>query len=90
MPVDLGRRAFPISSSEVREDPAGNWRHIPSVVRPWYQKRVVVFGAESVGKSSLADRLAALDDGPVVAEVLRTGYAWNGRVFRPAMVKARG
>ena len=29
-------------------------------------------------------------DGPVVAEVLRTGYAWNGRVLRPAMVKVRG
>jgi NadR type nicotinamide-nucleotide adenylyltransferase len=68
LPVDLGRRAFPISSGEIRDDPAGNWRHIPGLVRPWYQKRVVVFGAESVGKSSLADRLAALDDGPVVAE----------------------
>lgn len=30
------------------------------------------------------------DDGTVVAEVLRTGYAWKGRVFRPAMVKVRG
>lgn len=30
------------------------------------------------------------DDGPVVAEVLRTGYQWNGRVIRPAMVKVRG
>ena len=28
-------------------------------------------------------------DTPVVAEVLRTGYAWNGRVLRPAMVKVR-
>ena len=28
--------------------------------------------------------------GPVVAEVLRTGYTWNGRVLRPAMVKVRG
>ncbi len=28
-------------------------------------------------------------DAPVVAEVLRTGYAWNGRVLRPAMVKVR-
>ena len=28
-------------------------------------------------------------DGPIVAEVLRTGYAWNGRVLRPAMVKVR-
>lgn len=33
------------------------------------------------------------DDGqeaPVVAQVLRTGYAWNGRVLRAAMVKVRG
>ena len=27
---------------------------------------------------------------PVVAEVLRTGYRWKGRVLRPAMVKVRG
>jgi len=27
---------------------------------------------------------------PIVAEVLRTGYAWNGRVLRPAMVKVKG
>lgn len=27
---------------------------------------------------------------PVVAEVLRTGYLWNERVLRPAMVKVRG
>ncbi|MXW96110.1 MAG: nucleotide exchange factor GrpE [Acidimicrobiaceae bacterium] len=29
-------------------------------------------------------------DAPTVVEVLRTGYAWNGRVLRPAMVKVRG
>ncbi|MGH1502495.1 MAG: nucleotide exchange factor GrpE [Acidimicrobiales bacterium] len=29
-------------------------------------------------------------DGPVVAEVLRVGYGWKGRVVRPAMVKVRG
>lgn len=28
--------------------------------------------------------------GPVVAEVLRAGYRWKGRVLRPAMVKVRG
>lgn len=27
---------------------------------------------------------------PVVEEVLRTGYLWNSRVIRPAMVKVRG
>jgi molecular chaperone GrpE len=30
------------------------------------------------------------EEEPVVAEVLRAGYHWNGRVLRPAMVKVRG
>lgn len=30
------------------------------------------------------------EGGSVVAEVLRTGYTWKGRVLRPAMVKVRG
>jgi molecular chaperone GrpE len=30
------------------------------------------------------------DAGPTVAEVLRLGYEWKGRVLRPAMVKVRG
>ena len=29
-------------------------------------------------------------DAPIVDAVLRTGYAWKGRVIRPAMVKVRG
>lgn len=35
---------------------------------------------------------AADDDaeGPVVTEVLRTGYSLNGRIVRPALVKVRG
>ena len=30
------------------------------------------------------------DGGPLVAEVLRPGYRWKGRVLRPAMVKVKG
>ena len=30
------------------------------------------------------------DAGTVVADVMRRGYAWKGRVVRPAMVKVRG
>lgn len=29
-------------------------------------------------------------DEPIVTEVLRTGYLWNGRVIRPAMVRVAG
>ena len=28
--------------------------------------------------------------GPIVAEVMRAGYSWRGRVIRPAMVRVRG
>jgi molecular chaperone GrpE len=30
------------------------------------------------------------DGGPTVAEVLRPGYVWKGRVLRPAMVRVQG
>jgi molecular chaperone GrpE len=30
------------------------------------------------------------DDGPILDEVLRTGYQWRGQVLRPAMVRVRG
>jgi molecular chaperone GrpE len=30
------------------------------------------------------------DDGPIIDEVLRSGYQWRGQVLRPAMVRVRG
>ena len=41
---------------------------------------------------NLADAVLheAGDGEPVVSEVLRSGYTWNGRVLRAAMVKVRG
>jgi molecular chaperone GrpE len=43
---------------------------------------------------NVADAVAHEPDeegsGPTVAEVLRAGYRWKGRVIRPAMVKVRG
>lgn len=32
----------------------------------------------------------APDGGPIVSDVLRTGYSWKGKTLRPAMVKVRG
>ena len=75
VPVDPSRTAFPVSGREVRADPAAMWRFIPGLVRPWYQKRVVVFGAESTGKSTLAGRLADWLGGPVVPEYGRAHEA---------------
>jgi len=72
VPVDPYRRAFPVSGAAIRADPAAHWRHIPGPVRPWYQKRVVTFGAESTGKSTLAARLAGWLGDPFVPEYGRT------------------
>lgn len=56
--VDRERLVMPISSTAVREDPYGNWKYIPDEVRKYYLKTVAILGPESVGKSTLAEKLA--------------------------------
>jgi HTH-type transcriptional repressor of NAD biosynthesis genes len=68
VPVDLGRQLFPISGTMVRQAPLRHWAMLPEVVRPYFVKRVCVFGPESTGKSTLARDLAKEFD---------TVYAWE-------------
>lgn len=56
--ADRNRQGVPVSGTAVRADPYKYWRHIPESVRPWYCRRIVVFGPESTGKTTLARRLA--------------------------------
>ena len=56
--VDPGRSVHPVSGTAIRNDPLANWEHIPSLVRPWYVRRIVITGSESTGKTTLAERLA--------------------------------
>lgn len=58
VPVDEARTAFPITATEIRADPYQNWRFLPAPVRPYYLKRVTLFGAESTGKTTLSAQLA--------------------------------
>lgn len=58
MPCDQKRQVQPVSGTAVRSDPFGYWDYIPPVVRPWFVKRVCVFGPESTGKTTLAEALA--------------------------------
>jgi len=62
IPCDRMRDAVPISATAVRNDPFGSWRFIPQPVRPWFVKRVCVFGPESTGKTTLAKQLAEAFD----------------------------
>ncbi len=58
IPFDLKRHQIPVSGTAIRQDPLRYWEFIPACVRPYYVKRVCVFGPESSGKTTLAAALA--------------------------------
>lgn len=68
VPVDEARTAFPVSATAIRNDPYSNWRFIPGPVRPYYLRRVTLFGAESTGKTSLSAQLARHFDTVIAPE----------------------
>ena len=57
--VDPARAAVPVSATMVRADPYACWRHLSPAVRAYYARRVCIVGAESTGKTTLAEALAA-------------------------------
>lgn len=57
--VDRARELVPVSGTRLRERPQEHWRFLPEAVRPYFVKRVVVFGPESTGKTTLCRDLAA-------------------------------
>jgi HTH-type transcriptional regulator, transcriptional repressor of NAD biosynthesis genes len=79
--IDRERVTVPISGSAIRRDPMKNWEFIPPHVRPYFVRRVAFLGAESTGKSTLCERLAAELSTMWVAEYGRL-YCEQGR---PAM-----
>lgn len=57
--LDQGRSLYPVSGTAVRQDPVANWDYLSDAVRSWLCLKVVVVGAESTGKTTLAMSLAA-------------------------------
>lgn len=56
--VDLARAKFPISGTKVRLNPVKHWSMLPAATKRYFAQRVVLIGAESTGKSTLAEELA--------------------------------
>lgn len=56
---DPARARHPVSGTLVRRDPWAQWERLPVPVREWATRTVALVGGESVGKSTLAERLAA-------------------------------
>lgn len=72
VPVDPVRNARAVSGTAIRADPFKHWDYIPGVVRPYYVKRVVLFGPESTGKTTLGMQLAHKFNTVYVPEYGRT------------------
>jgi HTH-type transcriptional repressor of NAD biosynthesis genes len=56
--VDKARQVVPVSGSQVRSAPFSCWEYLEPPVRGWYARRVCLVGAESTGKTTLAQSLA--------------------------------
>lgn len=72
IPCDIKRVSQKCSGTEIRNNPAKFWNFIPNVVKPYFVKRVTLFGPESSGKSTLAAALAEYYNTIVVPEYGRT------------------
>ncbi len=79
VPVDVARELVPVSATAIREDPMTHWAYIPEPVRPYFVKRVCIFGPECTGKTTLARALAA-----------RFETVWVHEYARPLLERARG
>ena len=56
--IDRDRAAFPVSGTLIREDPLNHLEMLEPCVRAYFVRRIVLIGAESTGKSTLAQQLA--------------------------------
>ena len=76
--VDKERIKFPVSGTAVRTNPFDKWDLIPDEIKPYFVKRIVVMGPESVGKSTMVKNLATYYNTNFVDEYGRTVYESNG------------
>lgn len=71
--IDPNRSFISVSGKQIRNKPFYYWRYIPTEVKPFFVRTVVILGGESSGKSTLVNKLA---------NVFNTTSAWEfGRKY---------
>ena len=82
--VDPDRQRYPISATAIRAAPLTHWEYLPPAVRAHYVRRVAIVGAESTGKTTLAQALAAHFNTAWVPEFARDYLIARGGVCTEA------
>jgi HTH-type transcriptional regulator, transcriptional repressor of NAD biosynthesis genes len=75
--VDIKRKNFPISGTQVRCNPYKYFDFLSPAMRAYYALRIVVVGAESTGTTTLAEALAKKYKTVCVPEYGRTYTKWK-------------
>ncbi|GAB4037304.1 AAA family ATPase [Spirosoma jeollabukense] len=65
------RQQVPISATLIRQKPFHYWDYIPDDVRPYFVKKICLYGPESVGKTTMARQLATEYETVYVPEMAR-------------------
>ncbi len=86
--IDRERKAVPISATRVRQSPLCEWEFIAPQARPYFCKRVLIFGPESTGKTTLVAQLAARFGTSWVAEWAREMIAGRDNVVEESDIAA--
>ncbi len=79
--VDVARELVPVSGTAVRRDLVGSWDFLESPVRGGLARRVVLVGAESTGKTTLAGDLVERLRARGGAHGLTRGVPEYGRAY---------
>lgn len=57
---DYNRTRYPISATEIRNNPYKHWDYILGAARPFFAKKVLITGTESCGKTTMTKYLAKM------------------------------
>jgi len=65
------RTTHEISASQIRHNAFKHWHYIADSAKPYYVKKICIYGTESTGKSTLAEKLATYYQTALVPEMAR-------------------
>lgn len=81
IPIDIERNSLPISATKIRNDLYGYWDYLPQASKKYFNKKVCILGAESVGKSVTVKKLAKEFNTIFVPEYAESIISRQGQFF---------